>query len=373
MDARWLESQMDAAVGTMRAASAELLRSFAKYDRDRSWRAASATSMSSWLLGRYQVTRSEAKEWVRVAWALEDLPSIARAHAARRLSWSQVWFVTRFATPDDDAEWAERARFLSAADLFVEAERRRHVTSRQAEDVHNRRAVVTWWDEETSELNLRGRFGPDQGTVVERALAQRAEQLPKDERAEMPGDARMADALANALASPGDGAAAPPVTLVVHADASTLSGEREQQQPVLAETATGRRLAPAAVRRLACESNVDLVLESDGRPVGIGRAGRVVPPWLKRLLAHRDRGRCRFPGCESERWVDAHHIHHWADGGPTDLDNLVLLCDAHHRLIHEGGWRISGHSAWLLRFHDPRGRVLAPPDLQPELLAAGFP
>ncbi|MGH2684350.1 MAG: hypothetical protein ACRDJP_02655, partial [Actinomycetota bacterium] len=215
MDARSRTSRMDAAVGTMRAASADLLSSIVAFDRERCWKADGATSMSAWLAARYQEPRSTTSEWVRVAWALEDLPAIARAHAARRLSWSQVRFVTRFATSEDDAEWAERARFLSAVDLLVEAERRRRITSRRAEEVHNRRSVTTWWDEETSELNLWGRFGAEQGTIVERALAQRAERIPRDENADRPGDARAADALVDALASSGAGGQAGPVTLVV--------------------------------------------------------------------------------------------------------------------------------------------------------------
>jgi hypothetical protein len=75
---------------------------------------------------------------------------------------------------------------------------------------------------------------------------------------------------------------------------------------------------------------------------------------LRRALEVRDRG-CTFPGC-ALRFTDGHHIVHWADGGPTDLDNLVMLCGTHHRFIHEGGWRISGHPDRELRFHDPVGR-----------------
>jgi hypothetical protein len=70
------------------------------------------------------------------------------------------------------------------------------------------------------------------------------------------------------------------------------------------------------------------------------------------------RAACRFPGCERKRWLNAHHLVHWADGGGTNLDNLILLCHAHHRLIHEGGWRTSGHPGHDLRFHDPGGRPL---------------
>jgi hypothetical protein len=83
----------------------------------------------------------------------------------------------------------------------------------------------------------------------------------------------------------------------------------------------------------------------------------------------RDRG-CRFPGCENRRFLDGHHLHHWARGGPTTLDNLVLLCRHHHRLVHEGGWQVDEQ----LRFYDPCGRPFpAVPPLprgQPDELVA---
>jgi hypothetical protein len=184
-------------------------------------------------------------------------------------------------------------------------------------------------------------------------------------------------------------------TLVVHADAGVLSGEQPAERtsvaetatghspsvaetatghnPSVAETATGQRLSAETVRRLACDGLVELVLERDGAPVGIGRRGRTVPGYLSRALRHRDRG-CRFPGCEHTKWLYAHHLVHWADGGATNLENLVLLCSAHHRLIHEGGWRTSGHPERNLRFHDPGGRPLPtrPPAADPSVRARYF-
>ena len=92
-------------------------------------------------------------------------------------------------------------------------------------------------------------------------------------------------------------------------------------------------------RRLACDASV----------VRNGRKTRTIPPALRRRYA-RDRG-CRFPGCENRRFLDAHHVHHWARGGETTADNLVLLCRRHHRLVHEGGWHVDPE----LRFHDGGG------------------
>jgi Domain of unknown function (DUF222)/HNH endonuclease len=77
------------------------------------------------------------------------------------------------------------------------------------------------------------------------------------------------------------------------------------------------------------------------QPLAVGRATRVVQPAQRAALAVRDRG-CVFPGCDRPlAWCDAHHLHHWVDGGPTDLGNLALLCRAHHRAVHEGGWQLT--------------------------------
>ncbi len=92
--------------------------------------------------------------------------------------------------------------------------------------------------------------------------------------------------------------------------------------------------------------------------MNVGRKTRAIPPSLRRALQARDEGRCRFPGCENRRWVDAHHIRHWARGGETKLDNLILLCTHHHRLLHEGGFTVSRQSDGRLLFRRPNGRAV---------------
>jgi hypothetical protein len=127
----------------------------------------------------------------------------------------------------------------------------------------------------------------------------------------------------------------------------------------LCELEDGPALHPAVARRLACDAEVvALVEDRAGTPLGVGRRTRAVPAGLRRALRARDRG-CRFPGCPEQRLVEAHHIVHWAHGGPTELANLVELCRFHHRLVHEGGWRIEGGAAEP-RFVRPEGRRLAP-------------
>ena len=89
------------------------------------------------------------------------------------------------------------------------------------------------------------------------------------------------------------------------------------------------------------QNNAIVALDaSTGEPLSVGRARRTVPPAMRRALALRDKG-CRFPGCDRPvEWTDAHHVQHWADDGPTELANLVLLCRRCHRRVHEGRWRL---------------------------------
>ncbi|MFI6259317.1 DUF222 domain-containing protein [Micromonospora zamorensis] len=104
---------------------------------------------------------------------------------------------------------------------------------------------------------------------------------------------------------------------------------------------TSLHLTPETVRRLACDAAIlPAVLNSTGQPLDVGRQRRLITGPLRRALVLRDRG-CAFPGCDRPpRWCDAHHIHHWADGGPTNLNNAVLLCGHHHRHLHHNDWTV---------------------------------
>ncbi|HXI77506.1 MAG TPA: DUF222 domain-containing protein, partial [Steroidobacteraceae bacterium] len=140
--------------------------------------------------------------------------------------------------------------------------------------------------------------------------------------------------------------------VVVHVDAETLQTyaagrcEIEQGPAIPAET----------VRRLSCDASLLRVLENEhGEPLNVGRKTRTIPPAIRRALNTRDGG-CRFPGCTHQRYVDAHHIEHWANGGETKLSNLVTLCRLHHRLVHEGEITIESMDGGGWRFLHPDGR-----------------
>jgi 5-methylcytosine-specific restriction endonuclease McrA len=223
---------------------------------------------------------------------------------------------------------------------------------------------------------LRGRLDPETGALLLRALDAARETLYQRSRAPVgasvadPGLApptraqQQADALGllaeSALHHELDpGAPGERYQVVVHVDAAVLADPEAPGQSELEEVG---HVPAGTSQRLACDaSRVVMRHDEHGRPVEVGARTRTVPPALRRALGHRDRT-CRFPGCEV-RVGQAHHVHHWAQGGPTTLSNLVLLCRRHHRAVHEEGYRVARAADGALRFARPDGRPL--PDVPP--------
>ncbi|MFD0745092.1 DUF222 domain-containing protein [Phytohabitans flavus] len=135
----------------------------------------------------------------------------------------------------------------------------------------------------------------------------------------------------------------------------TMPFDVVQQQLGVGTLDTGGRLSPTQVRQMACDAQViPAVLGGDGQVLDLGRTRRLISGSLRRALELRDRG-CAFPGCDRPpRWCDGHHIQAWADGGPTSLNNSVLLCSYHHGIIHRGQWIVR------LRAEDGRPEFVPP-------------
>jgi hypothetical protein len=176
----------------------------------------------------------------------------------------------------------------------------------------------------------------------------------------IPYGCRRADALAYVAETflAGSGTSSPASTsadryqVVVHVDAESLREHSDGR----CELEQGPSIPIETARRLACDASLLSVLENEhGEPLDVGRKTRSIPPAIRRALRTRDAG-CRFPGCTHQRYVDAHHIEHWADGGETKLSNLVTLCRLHHRLVHEGQIRIETPPQGGWRFVRPDGR-----------------
>ncbi|MGH3738406.1 MAG: DUF222 domain-containing protein, partial [Micromonosporaceae bacterium] len=233
-----------------------------------------------------------------------------------------------------------RIESLVAADLLEDREGDR---LQAQEERAWRRRELRFTDDGHGAVHLRGRLDTESAAIVRRALDPLARPRPTDPDTpdRRSAGARTADALVEvcrrALAS-GDLPVqrGEPPQLVITIDADTLrSGTGAGQLD------TGPRLAPGTVRRIGCDAAVTTaVLDHGGVPLALGRRERFFTPAQRRALILRDHG-CAFPACDRPpAWTEAHHIRHWADEGTTDLDNGVLLCGYHHRVIHQGAWKV---------------------------------
>ena len=223
---------------------------------------------------------------------------------------------------------------------------------------------------ETACTSSRGRLTPELGAVVRQALNAAVDRLygkgPLNTAEGEPPSAgqRQADALAMiaeaALRHDLDpGSSADRYQVVVHVDAAVLADPDHPGQSALED---GDHVSAETSRRLACDaSRVVMRHDADGRITEVGARTRTIPPALRRALQHRDRG-CRFP-CRSLRFTQGHHLQHWAQGGPTTLSNLALLCHRHHRSVHEDGFQVERLVSGELQFTRPDGRLVpnAPP------------
>lgn len=197
---------------------------------------------------------------------------------------------------------------------------------------------------------LKGRLDRETGAKLRAALEPLAAPRPESNGEKDPRTAgqRNADALADVLdialsadRLPRAGGQRPHVTVTVSMDSlrEWLPGEPSRAPGVL-ET-TGQAITAEQLRRVACDAEIlPMVLGGEGQPLDVGRTQRTAPPHLRAALFARDGG-CAFPSCDHPPGTaEAHHLRHWADGGETALNNLVILCAHHHRLVHSQQWDI---------------------------------
>jgi len=231
---------------------------------------------------------------------------------------------------------------------------------------------------------LRGRLTAEHGALVQAVLEQVMEEDFREQRdvpagisaeissAEPPDEIhsrpepislRRADALvrmAQGYSSEATSNSGDRFMVHVHTDMETLKADGTGGE---AEIEEGGNIAAETARRVSCDAGLVHWLDSSrvgqpgGEPLSIGRKSRTIPPAIRRALQRRDGG-CRFPGCTNSHFVDAHHIQHWADGGETSMDNLVLLCRHHHRLVHEGGFGLAKSIDDGIEFTNPAGEMI---------------
>jgi hypothetical protein len=314
--------------------------------------------MADWLGFRFGYGDHTARELCRVARALVYLPAVHEAFQEGLLTYDKVRWLTEFCTPDEDAVWASDAVGLSAAQVRTFAIHRRRLARELADRRFKRRYLKIVPDIEEGVVRMWGRLTEAEGLAVKKAVDRVADRQPPDpdNGGLVAYEKRCADAIveicsAHLAADPDPDRA----TVVCHVDAHVLASSDgvaslEGGMPVGAET----------VRRLLCDGRLQTVVhDRDGHPIGVGNVTRVVPPYLRRVVLDRDDG-CSFPGCTNRNWLHAHHITHVVHGGRTDEDNLTMLCGPHHRLMHEGGWRMKGKPGRDIRIFRPDGSPLDP-------------
>jgi hypothetical protein len=366
------------------------------------WADHGARTPAHWLSHEVGVGASTAADHVRVALRLRELPLIRSRFASGTLSYTKVRAITRIAVPELEPMLIEWCASATGAEVerIVRAFRRtaRRPTTPDAGRTWRRRSngdgtstlTITAPDDDIAELEaVCGRVvdhddaedaaaapseedTADGSSAEDTAAGSSAEDGTDDSSAEdgdrraRPRQARLVDALLHLVAAARDGdvdtSGLDRHTVVLHADAHDLADaaadDADRDLAVWDAAGRVRTMSARVLRRLACQAGIRLVAEGPDGPLDAGRRRREPSVAQRRALLARDRT-CRFPGCGASRHLHAHHVVHWADGGATDLGNLVTVCAFHHRFVHERAWRVTPAAAGTFRFAPPDGPALA--------------
>ena len=291
------------------------------------------------------LARGKAKSELETAQQLEELPKTREGLEKGEISPDNARIIAGASRrgPIDEEELAEIAK-TQAPDKFAGTVRR-HERDRSPDDGESnlkrqrqRRFARVKTDVDDGMFVLYGRFDPVAGARIETALSAKMGELW---RAEDPGDRvsagqRMADALEQLLTGPrkGKDGRVQDVKLLLIADYNTVNGQLEK-----ARLGDGTPVPASELRRLACDAQIlPAIFAGGSQPMDLGRARRTANGAQRAALIARDR---HCVGCGAKAaWCQAHHIEHWADGGPTSLDNMVLLCSKCHHKVHDNDWQI---------------------------------
>jgi len=349
-DAR-LEEEFAELQHANRVLEAVRLRCLAEIDRRASFQANGFISTASWLADRFRGGHGAARDEVRTARALQEMPETQAAFASGELSRESVRVLA-------GAQETAPEVFRSHEPILLEAARRHTVKELQIAVAYWKQVADAGDAERLFErrrlhvspvldgmVRIDGDLDPETGETVLTAL--RAV-VDADVRGSDAGDSRTpaqrrADALGELCRHFLDQADRPYVAgerphVTVTVDVTTLKG----RSGGVSEFDHTGPLPACAARHWACDASISrVVMGPRSEPLDVGRRTPVVPAAMRRAVVARDLS-CRFPGCDHPHtWCDAHHAVHRADGGPTALSNLVLLCRRHHHLIHRpNGFRL---------------------------------
>jgi hypothetical protein len=385
MQERVLSMEEVAALGDAIAETAALidvathrfLTQLREFDRIGGWHRAGAVSCAHWLSWRVGMDLRTAREKMRVARRLAELPRIDEALRGGEISYSKVKAITRVATAGTEEQLLTMARAATGAQLAKICRLKARVNRLEGGDpraIEEEKRYVLQHSTDDGMVSIQVRLLPDEAARVMRAfevfgagnLADGAVAVAEQAllRGRAVKDTGTAAAEEKAVVAPST-SARPPVEVVLHISAADLEGE----------TSLGDGISPDVSRRILCDCGVVPLLEdAQGRLVDVGRKKRTFSAALRRALDARDGG-CRFPGCTNRLFTDGHHLLHWIDGGETTLANTVLLCRRHHRYLHEYGFTVErpgdasegGSRGSDLVFRDPRGNVIPPQGPRPRI------
>jgi hypothetical protein len=376
------EAAVASAAGVRNAADAALVDLVVTALAEGWWEGWRIHTPVQWLMWRAGVSRSTARQVVRLAQRAGDLPTVMAVFRAGGLSLDQASTVARYTPAAYEASVCELAVNATVPQI-VRATRKygfdAEVIERDATDRPGPVRSVSFGTDTSDQWRASIRLPADEGQIVEEALkasrdrlhaAQRAaakERAAAEGRSSTGSDAELgvarvgwADALVGMAhsvlsrsASGAEVSARPGV--LVHLQAP-VDGDHWR-----AEIHMSPALPPTMRRYLTCDGDIAPVWRRDGHPVQVGRTQRIVPRRVRRLVEHRDGG-CRVPGCDSRLWIEVHHIVHWEDHGETVTGNLLCLCAHHHRLHHQGLLGITGNADTPdgVVFTTSTGRVLEP-------------
>ncbi len=360
-----LEQDIISLSSHINATEYEFLVLVREFDLRQGWRAYHFNNCAEWLNMKCGIAPGTAREKIRVANALFDLNATSMAFQKGDLSYSKARELTRIATHRTEKKLLDYA--IPATALQVENHCRelrnvqRDTSTIDAHRLHSQRYLSRSLHGDGS-MTINVELPKETGDLVMKALELALKELDSE------SDTFEGEASAANDEGATDSHSAKQADALVEMARSYLSGGREKNSSTVdhyqvmvhvdeevlrhAPTESSKSDLPCeTVRRLCCDSGIVVVSKDKrGNPLNVSRKHRVVQPPLKRALLARDKC-CRYPGCTHEKWLDAHHVEHWADGGETSLDNTLLLCSTHHRLLHEGGFRIKkdGGGAWRFK------------------------
>ncbi len=367
-----LEEELCGLAARMAAVTCAFLVAVGEFDRRRGWEPWECHDMASWLSWKCGISPVTAREQVRVASALGKFSLVRERFATGQLSYSQVRAITRVATGETEEQLVEMAGLMTAAQLETVLRGYRKA-SRASDDLAatrlKRKDLTYCWDDDgclVGHFRLPAEEGALLASAIEAAVSVEDVQDAEQEGASNPPGAARADALIQII-SAGERATDPGgdddrylVTIVVDEETLRSTEDQTSKGANLCQVDDGPGLSSETVRRLTCDGPTVTITESSGgKVIGVGRRTRKPNRPLKRALRHRD-GHCQFPGCNRRAHLQGHHIVHWTANGPTNLENMVLLCHWHHKRLHEGGFSMRRLSDGGFRYFNRYGVEVRP-------------